>query len=143
MPGDFRQARVQGTDLPADERVATRIPQFVEVAQVGMLDQVLGVPEQIDDRHHTDAIAGGTEHQLAQFLVSIGVAASDARQTGVVHRIFQVQIKLLIAPRSITRQQLFQEVWPLDLPGEVPLEGANHGRRFAPARGGLNRVSAR
>src|SRR5208283_1015172 len=121
-PGDLQRARMQRTELPAVERPSRGVTQFVEVAQLRHLDEILGVAEQIDDRDDLDPDARGGGHQAGELPAAVGVAPGDARQAWVFHRVLEVKIELLIAPFRIARQPLQQKVEALHLAREVPLK---------------------
>ena len=53
--GHLEDPRVERAHLAALERRTVGSPQLVQVAQLRHLDQVLGVPEEVDDRNDADA----------------------------------------------------------------------------------------
>src|ERR1035437_3374127 len=124
--GNLKGARMQRAELTAFERRAVGGAEFVEVAQLRSLDEVLGMSEQIDDRDDPDTSARGGINQFGELLVSIGVAARDRRQAGVFDGVFEMQIEFLVTPVGVTRQEFEQHVESLDLPGKIPLEGTDH-----------------
>ena len=63
FPGDLQRERMQRTELPAVERLPRGVAQFVEVAQLRHLDEILRMAEQIDDRDDLDPDARGGVHQ--------------------------------------------------------------------------------
>src|SRR5258708_8113705 len=114
---------MQRTDLAVRQGPVAFIPQFVQLAPLRVIDEVLGVTEQVDDGPNPDAVLRRRQHEFAQLLVGVGIRPPDARQAGVVYRVFQVQVKLLIAPRRVARQQCQQEIQPLHLARKIPLKG--------------------
>ncbi len=121
---DFQRAGVQGTNLPPFQRRAVRRAQLVEVAQRRDVQNVLRVPEQIDDGHNLDAAPRRRVDQPRKLPVGIGAAARDPRKAGVFDRVLQVQVQLLISPLRVTRQLPDQPVEPLDLARQIPLKAS-------------------
>ena len=123
FPGDLRRARMQGADLAAFARPAGSVAQFVQVAQSGHLDEILGVSEQVDDGHDAEAGGGRRVHEPRHLLIGISIGARDGGQARIFDRILQVQIKLLITPVGVAGQPLQKKIEPLHLAGEIPLKG--------------------
>src|SRR5690606_10018667 len=59
----LKRTGMHGTDLPGLPRRTIWRAEFVQLTQLRNLDQVLGVPEQIDDRNYLDANASGCVDQ--------------------------------------------------------------------------------
>ena len=114
---------MQGTYLALLKRPACAVAQFVEVSQIGVLDEVLGMPEEIHDRDDTDSALRRLRNQEAKVLVRIGVIAADARKAGVINGVFKVKVEFLVSPLGIAGQQALQHVEALDLAGQIPLKG--------------------
>ena len=63
--------------------------------------------------------------EARQVAVPVRVPAGDARQAGVGDGVLQVQVQLLVPPIRVAGQLGEQPIQPLDLPRQVPLEGAD------------------
>ena len=130
--GDFEGARVERTNLAAFERGAVGRTEFVEVAQLRGFYQVLGVAEEVDDGDDLDSGVGGGGDEFLEFAGRVGVGAGDAGEAGVGDGVFEVEVKLVVAPVGVAGKLREEEVEALDLAGEVPLEGADHRLREKP-----------
>src|SRR5664280_3216882 len=116
------------TDLPVRERTARGVAEFVQVAQLRSLDEILRVTEQIDDWHHLDSRAQGRSNQPFQLPMGESIAPRHARQARVLHRVLEVKVEFLITPFGIARQPLQQKVETLHLAREIPLKSPNDVR---------------
>jgi len=120
-------ARVERADLAGGEGGAGGgVAELVEVAPVGVLDDVLGVSEEVGNGDGLDAVGGGGGDELAELFPSVGVGAGEAGEGGVVHGVFEMEIKAIIAPGGVTRKKGEEVIEAFDLAGEVPLKGAEH-----------------
>jgi hypothetical protein len=60
--------------------------------------------------HDPNAVAGRGQDEFAQFFISVSIVAADSGQAGIVHRIFEMQVKLLITPRGVAGQLGLQKI---------------------------------
>lgn len=102
--------------------------KFVEITKLGNLDEILCMPEKIEDWNDLDSYASRGVHQPAKLLVSVSVFAGDFRQTWILDGIFEMKMQLLVSPFRIPRQLRQQPIQSLNLPCEVPLKRANHAQ---------------
>ncbi len=104
LVGDFEGARVERAELAAFERGTVGRAEFVEVAQAGRFYEVLGVAEEIDDGDDLEAGAGGGGDEFLEVAGGVGVGAGDAGEAGVGDGVFEVQVKLVVAPVGVAGQ---------------------------------------
>lgn len=79
----------------------------------------------IGNRHHADAVLRGGKPGLAELLAAVGIIAADPGQAGVAHHIREVEVEFLLTPCGVAGQDPQQDVQPLHLAREVPLEGSD------------------
>ncbi len=125
---DLKRARMQWANLTAFQGRSIWRTEFVQVVQFGHLDQVLRVPEEIDDRNDLDARFGRGVHEAAELFVRVSVAARNAGQARVFDGILEMEVHLVITPLGVARQLRDKPVESLHLTSEVPLKRADHVR---------------
>ena len=77
--GELGRARVQRADLTDRQGGAGGgVAQLVQVAPFGGLDEVLGVAEEVGDRHDGDAVLAGCEDELFEVVPRVGVGPRDS-----------------------------------------------------------------
>jgi hypothetical protein len=86
------------------------------------------VAEEIADGDDADAVSGRGGDEFFEIAPRVGAGAGDAGERWVINRVLKMQIQPLVAPLRVAGQEFEKVVETLDLAGEVPLKGAEHGR---------------
>jgi hypothetical protein len=86
------------------------------------------VAEEVGDGDDLDAVGGGGGDEVAELFPGVGVGAGDAGEGRVIDGVFEVEVEAIIAPCGVEGEEGEEVVEAFDLAGEVPLEGAEHGR---------------
>ena len=76
--GGLERPGVQRADLAALQGGTIRRAELVQIPKPGILDEVLGVPQQIDDRDDADAGATRGRDQALKVAVGVGIRPGEA-----------------------------------------------------------------